>query len=357
MPTSNRIEYIDAMRGFTMILVVFSHVLMCTFQKSGDAFGFNDIFVTFRMPLFFFLSGFLMFKPGRFRSLEGTAGFLRKKFIVQIIPTLLFSIVFCIIFACSYKGLLDDPAKHGFWFTYTLFFYFLIYAVGDWLVGRLCHGKWKLAAGILGALAVFALSKYSLSPSCPWHGSDAYNWLGLNNWQFFLFFFFGAAVKRWFDGFQSLLDNKTGIAVIITVFILLQLLVQAPALKDSIMQFSYPSYSLLKSLSGLFGITIVLAFFRRYRHAFSKEKTLGRALQYIGTRTLDIYLLHLFPIYCDLSPVGKFFASFHNPVLELFAGLGMSLLVIGLCLVISNVIRCSDVLAKLLFGKVIPVEE
>ena len=35
----------------------------------------------------------------------------------------------------------------------------------------------------------------------------------------------------------------------------------------------------------------------------------------------------------------------------------MSLLVIGLCLVISNVIRCSDFLAKYLFGKVIPVEK
>ena len=37
----------------------------------------------------------------------------------------------------------------------------------------------------------------------------------------------------------------------------------------------------------------------------------------------------------------------------LLAGLVFALLIVGLCLVISNVIRTSDVLAKVLFGKVV----
>lgn len=104
----------------------------------------------------------------------------------------------------------------------------------------------------------------------------------------------------------------------------------------------------------------------RYRHlCFLLETSYtiqqgqaGRGtLQRIGFRSLDVYLLHLFLIYVNLSPVGQFFATYHNPMLELFAGLAMSLLVIGLCLVISNIIRCSDFLAKYLFGKVILVEK
>lgn len=46
----NRIEYIDAMRGFTMILVVFSHVCTLTFVTESVT---NNIFILFRMPLFF----------------------------------------------------------------------------------------------------------------------------------------------------------------------------------------------------------------------------------------------------------------------------------------------------------------
>lgn len=43
-----RIEYLDAMRSFTMVLVVFSHVLMCSFQKPAHSgFSFNDIFSSF----------------------------------------------------------------------------------------------------------------------------------------------------------------------------------------------------------------------------------------------------------------------------------------------------------------------
>ena len=353
-----RIEYLDAMRGFTMVLVVFSHILLCTFQMpEASGFSFNDIFVTFRMPLFYFLSGFLMFKPDRFKNLNGTIDFIKKKFVVQIIPTVIFSLVFCLVFAKPYIGLLNDPAKHGFWFTYTLFFYFLIYSIGDWLIGKICSGKAKLAIGILGTISVYALAKYSLSNACPWHGSHLYNWIGLNNLQFFLFFFFGATVKRWFNEFQAILDSKQWMAFILSTFIVLQLILQVPSCKNAMISVSYSLYSLVKSLSGFFGITIVFAFFRKYQDAFSKKNIIGSALQYIGTRTLDIYFLHLFLIYVNLAPVGKLFATYHNPVLELFAGLAMSLLVIGLCLVISNVIRCSDFLAKYLFGKVIPVEK
>lgn len=352
-----RIEYIDAMRGFTMILVVFSHVLLFTFQRGGDSFSFNDIFVTFRMPLFFFLSGFLMYKPGRFDSIGKTGEFIRKKFVVQIIPTLVFSAAFCFLYSRSYGGLLHDTSKNGFWFTYTLFFYFLIYSIGDLVLGKFLHSRAKLIAGAAMAVLVYAFSKYSLLPTCPWYGSTLYWLIGFNNLQFFLFFFFGATVKRWFGRVETLLDSKAGIAALVSLFLLFEIALYAPASRAALTSVSYSLWSVVKTMAGFWGILVVLAFFRKYQHAFSSEKAIGRSLQYIGTRTLDIYLLHLFLIRCDLSKVGAFFAAHHNPVLELFAGLAGALLVIGLCLVISNIIRCSDFLAKYLFGKVIPVEK
>lgn len=55
---TKRIEYIDALRGFTMILVVFSHVEMTSLGFETPTF-LNSMFMSFRMPLFFFISGFI----------------------------------------------------------------------------------------------------------------------------------------------------------------------------------------------------------------------------------------------------------------------------------------------------------
>ena len=56
-----RIGWIDALRGFTMILVVFSHVELFTFELDPPLFV-NEVFISFRMPLFFFISGFIGYK-------------------------------------------------------------------------------------------------------------------------------------------------------------------------------------------------------------------------------------------------------------------------------------------------------
>lgn len=59
-----RIGYIDAMRGFTMLLVVYSHILYFGY---GPLFmehrtTFNDVFTIIYMPLFFFISGFVLYR-------------------------------------------------------------------------------------------------------------------------------------------------------------------------------------------------------------------------------------------------------------------------------------------------------
>lgn len=74
---TKRIEYIDAMRGFTMLLVVYSHVLVFSYDNlivynlhngglslngGVNPLTFNSLFVLFRMPLFFFISGFILYK-------------------------------------------------------------------------------------------------------------------------------------------------------------------------------------------------------------------------------------------------------------------------------------------------------
>ena len=116
-----RIEYIDAMRGFTMILVVYSHV--CNYCLGDKWLGWNDVFFLFRLPCFFFISGWL-FEPVR----ESIRTVVKKKFMVQIIPTLIFLLILApppLFF--SRLG----ATKGGYWFTFALFVFFLLYLFSE----------------------------------------------------------------------------------------------------------------------------------------------------------------------------------------------------------------------------------
>ena len=53
-----RIQYIDALRGFTMILVVFYHVSQFCWHVCGKGISIQDFLVQVRMPMFFFISGY-----------------------------------------------------------------------------------------------------------------------------------------------------------------------------------------------------------------------------------------------------------------------------------------------------------
>ena len=56
-----RMEWLDAMRGFTMILVVAHHVSTDCFGQDIKQSAALSFLVLFRMPLFFFVSGFLAY--------------------------------------------------------------------------------------------------------------------------------------------------------------------------------------------------------------------------------------------------------------------------------------------------------
>ena len=93
MNTSNtptkRLEYIDAMRGLTMLLVVYSHIMYFGYSISDftEINSFNAFIGLFRMPLFFFVSGFVLYKASQIWNLKDSAIFIAKKFKVQIITT------------------------------------------------------------------------------------------------------------------------------------------------------------------------------------------------------------------------------------------------------------------------------
>lgn len=99
---TKRLEYIDALRGFTMILVVFAHIINygyhITDAKAETMDTFNNLFIRFRMPLFFFISGFVLYKQERIWDKPFIKDFIKKKFFVQIVPTFIFLFLFAYLY-------------------------------------------------------------------------------------------------------------------------------------------------------------------------------------------------------------------------------------------------------------------
>lgn len=346
-----RIEYIDAMRGFTMLLVVYSHIILFAY---GQEFSYsiqngfqtyNTLFITFRMPLFFFISGFILFKKDYAWSLSGCRSFLRKKAKVQLIPTIIFLALFTYITGTSLWKWLFDPAKYGYWFTVTLFEYFLIYAIFRLICNKFRkHDGADLILMAIGLFLYFASSRTFLK-MVHLYDNPVQGLLGVENMKYFIFFSFGTLVKKHFDRTQMILDNKWAMVALVSCFFLLPIIVlNSVSLENKL----YLGIYLLAA--GLLGIITVFAFFRRHQSVFTKDMWIGRSLQYVGRRTLDIYLLHYFFLPHNIKMVGNFFTTNINPTIEIFVTLSLAILVVILCLLTSNIIRLSPLLGHWLFG-------
>lgn len=328
-----RIEYIDAMRGFTMILVVYSHI--CHFCLGDSLLGFNGTFFLFRLPCFFFISGWL-FEPVSLRPFRQIA---RKKFMVQIVPTF----IFLLLLAPPPEFFHQLGAlKGGYWFTFVLFEFFLIYMLSV----RCCwRFSWLLALAISVGSFCFASYQNHLRLIAPNYSFlspilDVAGFLSIGVWRYYLFFYIGTLVRRHFDDFARV-TSKPWVIILITIGFF------AISLTD------HPDSHILEyfrfNLGGVLGMIMVFVFFRLSAD-WLKRLHLSHPLQYVGTRTLDIYLLHYFFLPRFLMAYSPQLHAYNNSLLEFFVIMSIALVVLLLSLLASYILRLSPFLAKYLFG-------
>lgn len=350
-----RIQYIDALRGFTMILVVFAHVEAFGFFNFGYESFIGKLFQSFRMPLFFFISGFIAYKADRIWDGSTCWKLTKKKMLVQIIPALFFGLIYVYLYLHqNFSTFIADPSKSGYWFTFVLLEMFLVY----YFVSGLSHSLSKnhkisepfvtTFALVLIALALYLLKLplkiYPLLDTIGNYSSLHYTF------NYFMYFVFGVLARQYFDVFARFLDNKYFTAIVVLlfacIFYVYSVILSDPDDGGIVLKIVSTA---IESVTGFLGIIIVYSFFRKHETLFDSTSKIGRSFQYIGRRTLDIYLLHYFFL-PHLPKVGEFLISSNNVVMELLLGFGLSILIVGLCLCVSNVIRISPFLGKYLLG-------
>lgn len=328
-----RMLHIDALRGITMFLVVYHHVIgIC----NGGTLVFEKALL-FRMPLFFFISGFVAYKSLDFWTPRNTGKRILDKIRAQVIPTVIFFFTyFYFIEGCNPFRLFAHYGWGKFWFTFVLFEFLLLYFVINFLTRRnqFLNTITLILASILSLVVYFGVTKKG----------SVYGWFYVYGFsRYFVFFCAGSYARRYNDKVTSLSDGRWLLPLAL-VLIVIQMCYYYHAsafpkeCKTIITDWSLP----------ICGLIFVFALFTRFRSLFTETSKVTKCLTFVGRRTLDVYLMHYFFI--------KYVPVVHNYIVgwglgakDRFPMFVMALIILLLCLLISAVIRKNKFLGRLLF--------
>jgi fucose 4-O-acetylase-like acetyltransferase len=160
-----------------------------------------------------------------------------------------------------------------------------------------------------------------------------------------MYFALGLLCRKYNDSFLRLMRNDGFKTFLLLLFLFLFVFKYHHAIPYA-KYILYLSDHLIIRVAGLF---CVFSFFLCNSDFFARNGKLSQLMQFVGRRTLDIYLLHYFFI-PDLSCCNEFLSTDTRAVLELVFGFGMAAIIIAVSLLCSAFIRNSEFLGHYLFG-------
>ena len=179
-------------------------------------------------------------------------------------------------------------------------------------------------------------------------GTSLMGFLSFRFWRFYLFFYLGTLVKCHFVVFIQWTNKLWLMALIVIGFVAVAI---RPHSDDAITQY------LIFSIGGIFGMMMVFTLFRHlytspllspYSSVFHHPSSI---LKFVGTRTLDIYLLHYFFLPRFLQSYADQLQAYDNKLIEFLVAMSLALVVVTICLLVSNIIRLSPFFGHYLFGE------
>ncbi|MGN1262702.1 MAG: acyltransferase family protein, partial [Prevotella sp.] len=350
-PTKVRLTWLDALRGFTMILVVANHINLMSFGENWKQSAALSFLMLFRMPLFFFVSGFLSYKACQVWNRREFSTLLLKKLRVQLVPTAFFFTLYCLLmykdFLVIVNSYLMKDFKGGYWFTLVLLEMFVVYYLFAWIESKVRKSSY-IPIVILFLLSIVFYSTCYMPKMFPWaeghrppDGVWWMNMLSLSRLMMYMpFFVAGNIVRRYWNLAERLMDSRW----FFPLLLFLSLCGSVEYIKLHTLHIDYRFIPLTITKFALIGVVVMV--FRHYQEYFSHSTRVGEWLQSIGRRTLDIYLLHYFFI-PHLPEIG-IYLNHHQPnfVVDITLSCAIAFVVIGFCMIVSRVIRVSPLLAK-----------
>lgn len=335
---NNRIEWIDAIRGVAIILVVYSHIMFFWIEDTQEVV--NSYLIRFRMPLFFFISGFFLWSPEYTfaKLLQRT----KNRLFRQLYPTVIITgIFFLTLYTNYFSWLIFTPGKGGYWFTFVMVEMFLIIAPLLFLMDSFKLSKAWQTAVLLFVMLLSIIIKPFINRMT---GYD----------------FFSSRVSGFFSLMYINLYLRYlifGMALRINEGRLMKVVAGVPVFIGSVVIFFCARYIISNDiiysiLEGLSGICIVFFLFKKLTEykRFAHSKIISE-LKNLGKHTIEIYLLHYFVIYgVKKLPVTEVFGHLHSTPFAFFVAMIMAVLITYLVVFFAAFLRRVK-LYNILFGK------
>lgn len=316
-----------------MFLVVFGHVATISMDSHTV---FTNIFLTFRMPMFFFISGFIGYKAIEYWNVGFFLQRLKMKAFVQLIPLIIFLSLF--VFTKGYDLLLYIQHNFGwYWFTFVLFEMFVIYYTLSAIAKSTTKRVLLLGLPLLSIFGIIYLSVGNRSLMI-YH---VMCWENL--FKYFQFFTLGLFCKMFQTKFQNVVSNNAFKTTIIPLFVILFCIIHT----DGIYRLVYSA--LHDVIIRYVGVFMVFMLFYSIRDVFDTDNRYVTTLKFIGRRTLDIYLIHFFFL-PDLKYLEPFVHENNRVIIEFLIYTFFSASVIAMSLSVSWIIGRSQTLAYWCFG-------
>ena len=332
---NDRLLYIDALRGLAMLMVVFVHVEIFSFFNFGHTTTLMYVLSSVHMPLFFFISGFCIYKPDRKCYITR----VKKDFMRLILP----AVIIGLLYTYLRKGedllfFFSNSMKAGYWFTISLFEILLVYyaikhiipnndkafIVVLWIVSGLLF-LLKLPLKVIGGLEIVG------------------NYLCLHQtFNYFVFFVLGVSIAKYKVKSEVLMSNTVFSTVVLLLFALgsLSLYGILPKYVGASVVWRVLD-TLGETFVGMSGVLLLYIIFNKMQSVINSRGIFSRILLIVGNKTLPIYLIHYF-LLPNLPQVGTFLIDYPSVLSELFLGLIISFMTIAASLIVNEIVRIAS---------------
>lgn len=315
-----RIQYIDRLKGFAILAVIFGHLSMWQLGGYHSPTWFVN---TFHMPVFLFLSGLVITPPDIFKCL--------RKLLQFILPGLIVGVVYAYYYGSDIERFLYHDSKMGYWYLFVLSGYYILmmlfHYVNTYIGKKSLIVDIALAATIFVGLAGlhFLLGKKVSDLFCVYKMCT-----------FWPVFFFGYMVNK-YKKLKDFIFSNIGYTIALIVY--------AVGLYLSYREFWY----YIGIPLGLFAAAFFANLFQRRENSTS---LIERELARLGRGSLDVYIFHYFFLWTiSLHPVGTYCFETGNLLLFVLVSVVLSVIIAYLCLLVGYILKSSSLLQTIIFGK------
>lgn len=339
-----RVLFLDSLKGLLILFVIYYHILWAgvKFKESPTV----DIFDTTCMQLFFFVSGFLLNSTKGWSNYHALS-FLRKKVTNIFIPTFLMFSISIMYFDLDLFYWIYAEFKNGYWFTYVLFFIFLIhYSIYNIFGKGDLNVRCELSLVILfGSASLFSAYTYRF------FDYPFFHYISLQFiFKFNFYFLLGYLWKSHQIFFDNIISNK-----LFSGFVLVVSLIPTHLILDEKLR-----------MLCLFAVSTsrVIAIFWLFekKKPFTCQTFVSTQVRKLGKRSFEIYLLHYFfifgmpgflPLLQEQEELYVIRGAGNPLAIELLIIVPVSVLIAYLCIFIREFLNFSPWISKLFLGPIV----